>query len=112
MDYKLLLISVCFLRLSIHCQGRPLSKRTVSEVQLMHNLGAHKQVQDRREWLQLRVRGLHTAAARDGSGPVTAASWRRRKLTVDQLPELKELTAEEIQYALDLLEKLLKSKQS
>uniref|UniRef100_A0A674NB34 Parathyroid hormone n=1 Tax=Takifugu rubripes TaxID=31033 RepID=A0A674NB34_TAKRU len=32
-------------------------KRTVSEVQLMHNLGEHKQVQERREWLQRRLHG-------------------------------------------------------
>uniref|UniRef100_A0A3B4ZGX6 Parathyroid hormone n=1 Tax=Stegastes partitus TaxID=144197 RepID=A0A3B4ZGX6_9TELE len=66
-------------------------KRTVSEVQLMHNLGEHKQVQERRDWLQMRLRGIHTAT---------------------DLPELSDLTSEEIQHALNFLEKLLKSKPS
>uniref|UniRef100_A0A3Q0QSZ6 Parathyroid hormone n=1 Tax=Amphilophus citrinellus TaxID=61819 RepID=A0A3Q0QSZ6_AMPCI len=60
-------------------------KRTVSEVQFMHNRGEHKQVQERREWLQMRLRGIHTAG----------------------LDELSDLTSEEIQHALNVLEELL-----
>uniref|UniRef100_A0A3P9CCT6 Parathyroid hormone n=1 Tax=Maylandia zebra TaxID=106582 RepID=A0A3P9CCT6_9CICH len=63
------------------------SKRTVSEVQFMHNLGEHKQVQERREWLQMRLRGIHTAG----------------------LDELSDLTSDEIQHALNVLDELLKS---
>lgn len=84
-------------------------KRTVSEVQLMHNLGEHKQVQERREWLQMRLRGIHTAPGRDSSGE---AGRTRRRLRPEELPDLSDLTPEEIQYALNFLEKLLKSKQS
>uniref|UniRef100_A0AAX7VQ00 Parathyroid hormone n=1 Tax=Astatotilapia calliptera TaxID=8154 RepID=A0AAX7VQ00_ASTCA len=62
-------------------------KRTVSEVQFMHNLGEHKQVQERREWLQMRLRGIHTAG----------------------LDELSDLTSDEIQHALNVLDELLKS---
>uniref|UniRef100_A0A3Q4M4U6 Parathyroid hormone n=1 Tax=Neolamprologus brichardi TaxID=32507 RepID=A0A3Q4M4U6_NEOBR len=86
-DYKILLISLCLLHFSVHCQGRPLSKRTVSEVQFMHNLGEHKQVQERREWLQMRLRGIHTAG----------------------MDELSDLTSDEIQHALNVLDELLKS---
>uniref|UniRef100_A0A3B4XM52 Parathyroid hormone n=1 Tax=Seriola lalandi dorsalis TaxID=1841481 RepID=A0A3B4XM52_SERLL len=81
-------------------------KRTVSEVQLMHNVGEHKQVQERQEWLQMRLRDIHTAAARGSSREVGRT---RRRLRPEDLPDL---TPEEIQYALDFLEKLLKSKQS
>uniref|UniRef100_A0A665T217 Parathyroid hormone n=1 Tax=Echeneis naucrates TaxID=173247 RepID=A0A665T217_ECHNA len=82
-------------------------KRTVSEVQLMHNLGEHQQVQERRDWLQMRLRDIHTAAAARGGG--REVSRTRRRLAAEKLPDL---TPEEMQYALDFLEKLLKSKQS
>ncbi|XP_039988109.1 parathyroid hormone 1a [Xiphias gladius] len=45
-------------------------KRTVSEVQLMHNLGERKQVQERREWLQTRLQGIHTTEGQGRSGEV------------------------------------------
>ncbi|XP_020555266.1 parathyroid hormone-like [Oryzias latipes] len=101
MDYRVLLISLCILHFSIHCQGRPLSKRTVSEMQLMHNLGQQKQVEDRREWLLMRVRGIHNPAGRRGGGGDPAEARRRRRLT-----------AEDIRDALDLLEHLLEPKQA
>uniref|UniRef100_A0A3P8SN34 Parathyroid hormone n=1 Tax=Amphiprion percula TaxID=161767 RepID=A0A3P8SN34_AMPPE len=110
-DYKILLVSLCVLNLSVPAGGRPLRKRTVSEVQLMHDLGEHQQVQERREWLQMSLRGIHTAAAlQDGSGE--AAGRRRRRLRPEDLPELSDLTSEEIQQAVNFLEKLLKAKQS
>ncbi|GAA6231254.1 parathyroid hormone [Lates japonicus] len=105
-DYTIVFISFCILHLSTLSEGRPLRKRTVSEVQLMHNVGEHKQVQERREWLQMRLRGIHTAAARGSSGEVGRT---RRRLRLDEFPDL---TPEEIQYALNFLEKLLKSKHS
>uniref|UniRef100_A0A3Q3XB72 Parathyroid hormone n=1 Tax=Mola mola TaxID=94237 RepID=A0A3Q3XB72_MOLML len=94
LDYKIVVISLCILHLFALDEGRPLRKRAVSEVQLMHNLGEHQQVQDRREWLQMRLRGIHS------------------RLRPDELPDLTHLTPEVIQYALDSLDKLLKSKQS
>lgn len=84
-------------------------KRTVSEVQLMHNMGELKQVQERREWLQMRLQGIHTAPAWGSSGE---AGRTRRRLRPEELPDLSDMTPEEIQYALNLLEKLLKSKHS
>ncbi|XP_044049510.1 parathyroid hormone-like [Siniperca chuatsi] len=109
LDYKIVFISLCILHLFTLCEGRPLRKRTVSEVQLMHNLGEHKQVQERQEWLQMTLRGIHTAPARGSSGD---AGRTRRRLSPEELPDLSDLTAEEIQHAVNLLEKLLKSKQS
>ncbi|XP_028264407.1 parathyroid hormone 1a [Parambassis ranga] len=110
MDYRILFVSLCVLHLSFYCQGRPLRKRTVSEVQLMHNVGERKQVQERREWLQMRLRGIHTTATRDSSAE--AAERRRKKLRPWEVLELRDMTSEEIQQALDFLDKLLKSKQS
>uniref|UniRef100_A0A3P9H5I6 Parathyroid hormone n=1 Tax=Oryzias latipes TaxID=8090 RepID=A0A3P9H5I6_ORYLA len=112
MDYRVLLISLCILHFSIHCQGRPLSKRTVSEMQLMHNLGQHKQVEDRREWLLMRVRGIHNPAGRRGGGGDPAEARRRRRLRPEELDGLDGLTAEDIRDALDLLEHLLEPKQT
>ncbi|XP_034443676.1 parathyroid hormone 1a [Hippoglossus hippoglossus] len=109
MDFHtIVFISLCILHLSTLSEGRPLRKRTVSEVQLMHNLREHQQLQERRDWLQLRLRSLHTAAAR-GRSP-EAARARRRRPRPEQPPG-PELTPEEIQ-ALTFLEKLLKSPQT
>nr|XP_019959723.1 PREDICTED: parathyroid hormone-like [Paralichthys olivaceus] len=107
--HTIVFISLCILHLSTLGEGRPLRKRTVSEVQLMHNLGEHQQLQERRDWLQLRLRGLHTAAAR-GSSPEAALARRRRPRTEE--PPVPELTPQEIQKALTFLEKLLKSPQT
>lgn len=86
------------------------SKRTVSEVQLMHNLGEQKQVQDRRDWLQMRLRGVHTAPARGTSSGEVGRP--RKRLRPEELPDLGDLTAEEIQNALKLFERILKAKQT
>lgn len=84
-------------------------KRTVSEVQLMHNHREHKQVQERRDWLQMRLQDIHTApggnsSSGGGGGGEAGRTGRRLRPT--------ELTAEESQYAIKLLETILKSKQS
>lgn len=80
-------------------------KRTVSEVQLMHNHRQHKQVQERRDWLQMRLQDIHTAPGGNSSGGGEAGGTGRRLRPTD-------LTAEEIQYAIKLLDTILKSKQS
>lgn len=67
----------------------------MSEVQLMHNLGEHKQVQERREWLQRRLHGVHTIGLNNDGEP----GWGR------------DLTPEEVQNALNVLQELLKSQQ-
>ncbi|CAB1421638.1 unnamed protein product [Pleuronectes platessa] len=43
---------VIFFLTSLHIEAKPLRKRTISEVQLMHNVREHKQVGDRQDWLQ------------------------------------------------------------
>ncbi|KAF7651717.1 hypothetical protein LDENG_00106500 [Lucifuga dentata] len=74
----------------------------------MHNLGEHRQVQERQDWLQMRLRDIHTAAIR-ASGE---AGRTRLKLLPGDFPDLNDLTPEEIQHALNFLEKLLNSKHS
>ncbi|XP_013887554.1 parathyroid hormone 1a [Austrofundulus limnaeus] len=107
--FKILFVSLIVLYLSIHCQGHPLSKRTVSEVQLMHNSRHHKQVQERREWLQTRIQDIHNAAQASSGGD--SESLRKRQLRPEELTELGDLTSAEIQQAIDFFEKLLESKQ-
>lgn len=83
------------------------SKRTVSEVQLMHNLGERRQVQERRDWLQLRLRGIHTAP---GHSRWEVGRARRRSFP-DERPELSGLTTEELQEAFKIFENLRNSTQ-
>ncbi|XP_077374254.1 parathyroid hormone 1a [Festucalex cinctus] len=97
---QVLFIYLCILHLFIATGGRPLRKRTVSEVQLMHNLGEHKQVQERRDWLQLKLQGIHTALGHSR----WEAGRARRRLSPDELSELTGLSAEELQEALEIFE--------
>lgn len=83
-------------------------KRTVSEVQLMHNLGRHKQVQERLEWLQRRLQGIHSLGLSNNNNEPGRA---RKGLAFWEQPNLSDLTPEEIQHAIIALEKLLKSQQ-
>uniref|UniRef100_A0AAY4DU48 Parathyroid hormone n=1 Tax=Denticeps clupeoides TaxID=299321 RepID=A0AAY4DU48_9TELE len=47
------------------------TRRSLSEVQLMHNVGEHKYVQERQDWLQTKLRDIHTAPHRNAeSGAV------------------------------------------
>ncbi|KAM9461292.1 parathyroid hormone 1b [Clarias gariepinus] len=39
-----------------HLEGLPISKRSISEVQLMHNVGEHKQAVERQDWLQVKLK--------------------------------------------------------
>lgn len=39
-------------------------KRTISEVQLMHNVREHKQVGERQDWLQEKLKDIIVASAR------------------------------------------------
>uniref|UniRef100_A0A8C7KHI2 Parathyroid hormone n=2 Tax=Oncorhynchus TaxID=8016 RepID=A0A8C7KHI2_ONCKI len=89
LDVKVVLISLCILCYSTQSEGRPVIKRSISEVQLMHNLGEHKHVQERQDWLQMKLRDIHTASLRN------------------DLLDLEELTPNEVEYILNILEKLL-----
>ncbi|XP_049579311.1 parathyroid hormone 1a [Syngnathus scovelli] len=106
-QWQALFISLCVLHLLVVTEGRPLRKRTISEVQLMHNLGEHREVQERRDWLQLRLRGIHTAPRRSQ----LEAGRTRMRLLPDELPELTGLTTEELQEAIKIFENLLNATQ-
>lgn len=81
----------------------PQRKRSVSEVQLMHNVWEHKHTRDRHDWLQMKLGNIHS------SGPTSGA--RRGPLLLD-LPDSKDLTPEQITLAMNLLEKVLSSRHS
>ncbi|XP_055791032.1 parathyroid hormone 1a [Salvelinus fontinalis] len=101
LDIKVVLVSLCILYYSTLSEGRPLRKRSVSEVQLMHNLGEHKHVQLRQDWLQMKLRDIHTASLRNAE---RVEKVRTRSLLPEDLPDLEELTSNEVKY---MLEKLL-----
>ncbi|KAK9972605.1 hypothetical protein ABG768_025896 [Culter alburnus] len=42
----------------IYLEGAPLSKRSISEVQLMHNVREHKEMLERQDWLQLKLNNI------------------------------------------------------
>ncbi|KAM5223000.1 parathyroid hormone [Hipposideros larvatus] len=56
--------------------GKPIKKRSVSEIQLMHNLGKHLNSMERVEWLRKKLQDVHNFVAlgtslahRDGGSP-------------------------------------------
>lgn len=50
-------------------------KRTISEVQLMHNVREHKQVGERQDWLQEKLKDIIVASAKPQHG-----QWRNTKI--------------------------------
>ncbi|XP_071415620.1 parathyroid hormone [Pithys albifrons albifrons] len=54
----IILYAMCFLTNS---DGRPMVKRSVSEMQLMHNLGEHRHTVERQDWLQMKLQDVHSA---------------------------------------------------
>ncbi|NXY83671.1 PTHY protein, partial [Alcedo cyanopectus] len=85
----IILYAICFLTNS---DGRPMMKRSVSEMQLMHNLGEHRHAVERQDWLQLKLQDVHSAsqdlrAQRPRSkDDVVLAEVRSRRL----LPEMQK----------------------
>uniref|UniRef100_A0A3P8SR90 Parathyroid hormone n=1 Tax=Amphiprion percula TaxID=161767 RepID=A0A3P8SR90_AMPPE len=55
--YLQTLVLIIFLT-SFHIEAKPLRKRTISEVQLMHNVREHKQVGERQDWLQEKLKEI------------------------------------------------------
>ncbi|CAL8262411.1 unnamed protein product [Merluccius merluccius] len=82
-------------------------KRSVSEVQLMHNVWEHKHARDRQDWLQMKLGHIHT-----GSVPSPGRTGPQRGPLLLDLPDSKDLTPEQITLALKLLEKVLHSRHS
>ncbi|XP_026072703.1 parathyroid hormone-like [Carassius auratus] len=42
----------------LYLEGLPLNKRSISEVQLMHNVREHKEMLERQDWLQLKLNNI------------------------------------------------------
>ncbi|XP_017177534.1 parathyroid hormone isoform X1 [Mus musculus] len=67
----IIMLAVCLLT---QTDGKPVRKRAVSEIQLMHNLGKHLASMERMQWLRRKLQDMHNfvslgvqMAARDGS---------------------------------------------
>ncbi|NXB01927.1 PTHY protein, partial [Cnemophilus loriae] len=54
----IILCAICFFTTS---DGRAMMKRSVSEMQLMHNLGEHRHTMERQDWLQMKLQDVHSA---------------------------------------------------
>ncbi|NWV78146.1 PTHY protein, partial [Dasyornis broadbenti] len=54
----IILYAICIFATS---DGRPMMKRSVSEMQLMHNLGEHRHTVERQDWLQMKLQDVHSA---------------------------------------------------
>ncbi|XP_067303941.1 parathyroid hormone 1b [Pseudorasbora parva] len=49
----------------LYLEGAPLSKRSISEVQLMHNVREHKEMLERQDWLQLKLSNILIPSVND-----------------------------------------------
>ncbi|CAG5856164.1 unnamed protein product [Menidia menidia] len=49
---------------TIFTEANPLRKRSISEVQLMHNVREHKQVGDRQDWLQEKLKKIVVSSSK------------------------------------------------
>ncbi|XP_027008925.1 parathyroid hormone 1b [Tachysurus fulvidraco] len=56
MDKSIFIVLFWSLCILVHLEGLPISKRSISEVQLMHNVGEHKQAVERQDWLQVKLK--------------------------------------------------------
>uniref|UniRef100_A0A667GMQ9 Parathyroid hormone n=1 Tax=Lynx canadensis TaxID=61383 RepID=A0A667GMQ9_LYNCA len=54
------MLAICFLAKS---DGKPVKKRSVSEIQFMHNLGKHLSSVERVEWLRRKLQDVHNFVA-------------------------------------------------
>nr|XP_040052344.1 parathyroid hormone 1b [Gasterosteus aculeatus aculeatus] len=61
-------VVLIFFLASLPLEAKPLRKRTISEVQLMHNVREHKQVGERQNWLQGRLKDIIAASAKPQHG--------------------------------------------
>uniref|UniRef100_A0A4W5MFC0 Parathyroid hormone n=1 Tax=Hucho hucho TaxID=62062 RepID=A0A4W5MFC0_9TELE len=82
LDKIVLIIVLC----SLHTEARPVRKRSISEVQLMHNVGVHKQVGERQDWLQLKLKDI--IAASHAKAQQHRQSGKIRSLLPDDLTGL------------------------
>ncbi|KAJ3596950.1 hypothetical protein NHX12_003350 [Muraenolepis orangiensis] len=84
----------------------------------MHNVWEHKHARERQDWLQMKLGNIHTGSPinfQPGPGSSIPSAGRtgaqKGPLLLD-LPDPKDLTPEQITMALNLLEKVYRSRQS
>ncbi|XP_070591613.1 parathyroid hormone [Erythrolamprus reginae] len=71
-----ILYAICFF---INSDGKAVMKRTVSEVQIMHDLGEHLHSADRQNWLREKLQTVHhEPEAMEEIKPRETRSWRLR----------------------------------
>ncbi|XP_036906058.1 parathyroid hormone [Sturnira hondurensis] len=56
----IVMFAICFFAKS---DGKPIKRRSVSEIQLMHNLGKHLNSMERVEWLRKKLQDVHNFVA-------------------------------------------------
>ncbi|XP_068116367.1 parathyroid hormone-like [Hyperolius riggenbachi] len=61
-DIAKLGLILCGVSLFSGYEGRPVTKRAVSEMQLMHNYGDFRHTLQRQEWLQMKLQNLYPAS--------------------------------------------------
>ncbi|XP_059402641.1 parathyroid hormone 1a [Carassius carassius] len=98
LEKTVILFSICILFYSTHADSKPLGKRAINEVQLMHNLGVHKHEELRHDWLQMKLREIHTASEKKNEDK-TGLPYIFPKLT-----DLNQMEDEDI---IAVLEKLM-----
>ncbi|XP_026058269.1 parathyroid hormone-like [Carassius auratus] len=99
LEKTVVLFSICILFYSTHGDSKPLGKRAINEVQFMHNLGVHKHVELRQDWLQMKLREIHTASEKKNE--------EKTGLLPDIIPNLKHLNPREAEDIIAVLEKLM-----
>lgn len=69
----------------------------------MHNVGVHKHVELRQDWLLMKLRDIHTASIKNAM----KMDQERTKLPPEIIPKLKELNSRETEDIIHVLEKLI-----
>ncbi|XP_045413533.1 parathyroid hormone [Lemur catta] len=73
----IVMLAICFLTKS---DGKPVKKRSVSEIQFMHNLGKHLNSMERVEWLRKKLQDVRNFVALGAPlAPRDGGSQRPRK---------------------------------
>ncbi|XP_059567106.1 parathyroid hormone-like [Myotis daubentonii] len=60
----IVLFAICFFAKS---DGKPMKRRSVSEIQLMHNRGKHLNAMERTEWLRKKLQDVYNFVSRQAS---------------------------------------------
>lgn len=68
----------------------------------MHNVGVHKHVELRQDWLLMKLREIHTASVKNAE-----TDPERTRLPPEIIPKLKDLNSRETEDIIHVLEKLI-----